>query len=174
MSRREVRTHAGDSVQVRPARAEDVPVMLRMMRTLAGGEDSLGQLHADEATLRRDGFAPQPRFHTLLAECEGAVVGYLTYTVGYSIWAAGTVMLMDDLFVVDTHRNLGIGRHLMDRLDAIRTEQGHALIRWTVEHDNTQAIRFYQSLGADVRIKGVCTWRTRNWAKAASSRHPPE
>jgi ribosomal protein S18 acetylase RimI-like enzyme len=31
-------------------------------------------------------------------------------------------------------------------------------LKWEVEEDNISAIRFYERLGAEVNIKGVCRW----------------
>lgn len=144
--------------RVRPATAGDVPALLAMMRELAALEGASAHLLADAATLLRDGFGPEPRFHALLAEVDDRAVGYLSYTTGYSIWAATTLVAMDDLYVAERHRGSGIGQRLMDALAALATRQGHGLARWTVESDNAGAIRFYERLGARVRHKGVCTW----------------
>ncbi|HZH43336.1 MAG TPA: GNAT family N-acetyltransferase [Lysobacter sp.] len=146
------------TVRIRRAVPQDVPRLLALMRALATYEDCAAALNADEASLSRDGFGAVPRYAALLAEVDADVAGYVTYTTGYSIWAARTTLLVDDVFVADGYRGLGIGRELMAAVGRICVEDGHAFARWTVEVDNAAAIAFYERLGARVSAKGLCTW----------------
>lgn len=145
-------------VVVRPAGTPDIPALLRLMRALAALEGHEAAMRADEATLRRDGFGPQPRYAAWLAEVDGRPVGFVSRTVGYSIWAGRSVLAVDDLYVDDAARGLGIGRRLMQAVADECLLDGHAFVRWTVELGNANAIRFYERLGATLAAKGVCTW----------------
>lgn len=148
-------------LRVRPAGTGDGQKLLALMQELSRYEGADGAMHASLASFERDGFGARPRFHAMLAELGGETLGYVTYTIGYSIWAAGSVVLVDDLFVVSHQRGTGVGRRLMQAVGAVCRQDGHALVRWTVETDNRSAIRFYEGLGARVRAKGVCTWIPR-------------
>lgn len=152
------RGHMQAALRVRPARLEDAPALHSMMRALAGHEGSGAALRIDLPTLRRDGFGPSPRFHALLAEVAGVAVGYVSYTIGYSVWAGTTIIAVDDLYVDAAHRSCGAGRRLMEQVRAICIRDGHGFVRWTVELDNPRAIAFYERLGARLHGKGVCTW----------------
>ena len=145
-------------VVIRRAGETDIPSLLRLMRALAAFEDSSAALRTNEAILRRDGFGPDPRFGAWLAEIDGRAVGFVSRTVGYSIWAGRSVLALDDLYVDDAARGLGIGRRLMQAMADECLRDGHAFVRWTVELDNANAIRFYERLGATLTTKGVCTW----------------
>jgi GNAT superfamily N-acetyltransferase len=152
------RDDARSAVRVRPARSGDAPVLLSMMQALAALEDAGAALRIDLPTLRGDGFGPSPRFHALLAEVAGVTVGYVSYSLQYSIWAGCTILAVDDLYVDQAHRSRGAGRRLMEEVRAICIRDGHAFVRWTVELDNPRAIAFYERLGARLHGKGVCTW----------------
>jgi len=46
----------------------------------------------------------------------------------------------------------------MQRVKDICKEKDINLIRWEVEKDNEKAIEFYNSLGAEISMKGVFRW----------------
>lgn len=146
------------ALRIRPAQAQDAPALLAMMRALATHEGSAHQLHTDAERLQRDGFGVQPCFGAFLAELDGAAVGFVSYTVNYSIWAGGDVIAIDDLYVDSTVRSNGIGAQLMQAVAAKCRRDGGAHVRWTVELSNRRGIAFYERLGATVRAKGLCIW----------------
>jgi len=146
------------TLEIRPARAEDAPALHALMRALARHEGADAALRIDLPALRRDGFGPQPRFHALLAEVAGSVVGYVSYAIVYSIWAGSTIIAIDDLYVEPNHRSCGAGQRLMEEVRATCIRDGHGYVRWTVERDNPRAIAFYERLGAKLQNKGVFAW----------------
>lgn len=148
-------------VRTRWAGAGDVPRLLAMMRTLAAFEGAQAAFRISQEAMLRDGFGTSPRFRALLAEEAGGVAGYVTCTTGYSIWAGGTTLLVDDVFVAAQARGTGVGRALMDAIGQACIDEGHAFVRWTVELDNTRAMGFYEHLGARLQQKGLCTWVPR-------------
>lgn len=156
------RADARQTAHIRAAEARDVPALLAMMRALATHEGSAQHLRTDAERLHRDGFGPRPRFGAFLAEIDGAAVGFVSYAVNYSIWAAGDVVAIDDLYVDPTVRSSGIGAQLMQAVAAKGRQGGCAHLRWTVELSNSRGLAFYERLGATVRAKGLCIWRPQS------------
>lgn len=150
--------HAPAVLKIRPAQRVDAPVLHSLIKALARHEGAAMALRTDLATLLHDGFGPHPIFHALLAEVGGSAVGYVSYTMDYSVWAGSTFVAIDDLYVEPAYRSCGAGRRLMEEVRATCVRDGHAFVRWTVELDNPRAIAFYDRLGAGLRAKGVCTW----------------
>ena len=146
-------------IDIRPAEARDVPQLFASMRALAAEEGASGALEADEPSLLRDGFGPAPRWRAFVAVDGPEVVGYVTFTVGYSIWAGRGTLLVDDVFVAPGHRGKAVGRHLMEAVGRTCNDEGHAFVRWTVEPGNARAIRFYDRMGANIAPKGLYTYR---------------
>jgi GNAT superfamily N-acetyltransferase len=62
----------------------------------------------------------------------------------FSSWARTSGIWLEDLYVVEAHRRLGVARELMDHLRA----QTDGRIEWDVTVGNATAERFYSSLGA--------------------------
>jgi GNAT superfamily N-acetyltransferase len=90
------------------------------------------------------------------------MVGFALYFFGYSTWEGRPVLYLEDLFVKQEQRGLGLGRRLMRAL-ATRAKEAHCTrFEWRVLDWNAPAIRFYESLGAEllrdwrvVRIEGA-------------------
>ena len=97
---------------IRPARAADVPAMFALVKELALFEKAPEQVTNSEADMLRDGFGEQPVFRSLVAECEGQVVGLAIFFVKYSTWK-GKGLYLDDLIVTETYRGRGIGLALL-------------------------------------------------------------
>ena len=147
--------------RIRDAAASDVPVILRLIRGLAEYERAPDAVTATEEDLLRDGFGDPPRFHVALAEWEGAAVGFAFYFFTYSTWEGRPALYLEDLFVEPAFRGWGIGKALLVHLARIAVEKGCGRYQWQVLDWNEPAIRFYESMGAQVlrewltvRVKG--------------------
>ena len=111
-----------------------------------------------KAELEQAGFSDNPSFGALLAEVDGEIAGYCSYTWNYSIWLGATNMNIDDVFVWDKFRGQKVGEALMHKAKDVCIKIGASRIRWEVEKDNLRAIKFYQNLGAQLDIKGLFRW----------------
>ena len=145
-------------ITIRKAGSADVAAFLGLVRKLAAYECFEAYVHTTEAVLLRDGFGEQPRFAVFLAVYCGQPVGFVSFTVNYSIWYGKHFAQIDDVFVDEAMRGAGLGTALMKCVAAECTANDFAFARWTVETGNTRAITFYQGIGADVRERGVCSW----------------
>jgi GNAT superfamily N-acetyltransferase len=135
-------------VQIRPATPDDIPEMLALIRELAEYEREPQAAVATAADLMRDGFTEPQRFHCLMAEFQGAVVGFALYFHNYSTWRGHAGIYLEDLFVRPAHRGNGVGKSLLAAVAAIAVEEGCPRLEWAVLDWNQPAIDFYNSLGA--------------------------
>jgi GNAT superfamily N-acetyltransferase len=136
--------------RIRDAAASDVPVILRLIRALAEYERAPDAVTATEEDLLRDGFGEQPMFRVVLAEWDGAAVGYAFYFFTYSTWEGRPALYLEDLFVAPEFRGWGIGKALLVHLARIAVEKGCGRYQWQVLDWNEPAIRFYESMGGQV------------------------
>jgi GNAT superfamily N-acetyltransferase len=136
---------------IRAATPNDVPTILALVRELATYERAPDAVVATEADFLRNGFGERPFFRTLLAESDGAVVGFALYFFGYSTWSGAPVLYLEDLFVPPVHRKQRVGLSLMRALAREATTTGCKRFVWQVLDWNEPAIRFYESLGATVQ-----------------------
>jgi GNAT superfamily N-acetyltransferase len=127
---------------LRPATADDVPVILSLIRALAAYEREPGAVRATEEDLRRDGFGPRPLFEVTLAEWDGAPVGFAFWFLVYSTWRGRPALHLEDLFVQPEARGRGIGKALMQHLARTAVDRGCARFVWSVLYWNAPSIAF--------------------------------
>ncbi len=130
---------------IRMARAEDSATILNLIRALAEFENLLDAVRATEADIRRDGFGPDRRFECLLAEVDGEAVGFALFFPSYSTFEGRAGLYLEDLYVAESARGLGVGRAIMAHLARLAGERGYPRLDLSVLHWNP-ARAFYERL----------------------------
>jgi GNAT superfamily N-acetyltransferase len=143
------------SVVVRQARRTDAPAILELVRALADFEALPGPDDAAGARFLEHGFGSQPRFESLVAELDGAIVAYAIFLTTYSTFRMQPTLFLEDVFVHPRVRRRGIGTAIMQRLRALAVERGCGRLEWMVLDWNAGAQVFYERLGA----KQLGEWR---------------
>jgi GNAT superfamily N-acetyltransferase len=139
-----------ENIIIRPAKPADLDDIIRLISLLAEFDNSLSHLQIDREGLKAALFAEHPKTNALLAEYEGAVVGISTYYFTYSTFICKPGIWLDDLFIVDGYRKLGIGKALLDELQSIARKNHCGRIDWLVAASNKNGIEFYEKMGATV------------------------
>jgi GNAT superfamily N-acetyltransferase len=134
-------------IRIRPAVPTDAATIVAMVRELAVFErEPLSSVEASEADYLRDCFAPSPRCEVLLGEVGGAPQGFLLFFHNYSTWLGRAGIYVEDLYVRDAARGLGLGRRLMAAIARLAVERRCRRLDVSVLHWNP-ARRFYEQLG---------------------------
>ncbi len=134
------------TIAIRNAGPADAATIVRLIRELAVFENLLEQVRISEADVLRDGFGARPCFECLLAEAGGDAVGFAIHRPNYSTFEGRPGLFVEDLFVAEQARKLGVGRMLMARLAAIARERGCSHMNLAVLHWNP-AREFYDRIG---------------------------
>jgi GNAT superfamily N-acetyltransferase len=134
------------SITVRSATADDVPLLLRLIRELAAFEKAPDSVVATEADLLRHGFGAERSFEAILAFLDGEPAGCALFHTRFSTWLGRPGLYLEDLYVTEPARGHGVGRRLMARLAAIAIERGWGRIDFHVL-DWNPAREFYHRLG---------------------------
>lgn len=92
----------------------------------------------------RELVSDSPYAKALIALSGGKPAGYILLALTWSQEAGGKVVWIDEIYVRQEARGLGIGSALMN--DAVKNFPA-ARVRLEVEHDNTAARRLYERLG---------------------------
>lgn len=142
-------------VSVRAAEPTDVPLLLALIRALAVYEKLEHEVVATEADLHRHLFGARPYAEALIAECDGEAAGFALYFHNYSTFLGQPGLYLEDLFVQSAWRGKGIGKRLLAELARIGVARGCGRFEWTVLDWNEPAIRFYQSLGAEMKREWI-------------------
>ena len=133
---------------IRPARVEDVPIILELIRDLATYERAPDEVVATEEQLVDVLFGERPVAEVLLAFEAESPVGFAVYFYNFSTWLGRPGLYLEDLFVKPEKRGKGYGRALLVELAKIARDRGCGRMEWAVLDWNEPAIKFYRALGA--------------------------
>ncbi len=111
-------------ITIRPAREDEVPLVLQFVRELAEYERLSHEVVATEEGLRRDLFGPRPYAEVVFACLEGEPVGFALFFHNYSTFLGQPGIYLEDLFVRPAVRGKGVGQALLTWLaaEAVRRE----------------------------------------------------
>ena len=137
------------ALQIRPARAGDVPLILSLIRALGDFEKLSHEVVATEEGLRATLFSERPVADVLIAEWEGRGVGFALFFYSYSTFLAKPGIYLEDLFVIPEFRSKGIGKALLRKIAGIAEERGYGRVEWSCLDWNERALKFYRGLGAE-------------------------
>ena len=141
-------------ITIRPAREDEVPLVLQFVRELAEYEHLLHEAVASEERVRRDLFGPRPYAEVIFACLDDEPVGFALFFHNYSTFVGNPVIYLEDLFVRPTVRGKGLGKALLKWLAAEAVRRDCGRLEWAVLDWNEPSIRFYKSLGA----KAMTEW----------------
>jgi GNAT superfamily N-acetyltransferase len=136
------------NIVIRPAKREDVPAILELIRALATYERAPNEVTATEEELVEVLFGKKPAAELLLVLEKDAAAGFAVFFYNFSTWLGRPGLYLEDLFVRPEHRGKGYGRSLLVELAKIARERGCGRMEWAVLDWNDPAIQFYRKLGA--------------------------
>jgi GNAT superfamily N-acetyltransferase len=140
---------AGTNFTIRPATEADVATILGFVRELAAYEKLTDEAQATEDMLARGLFGARPYAEALIAEADGAAVGFALFFHTFSTFVGRPGLYLEDIYVQPAHRRKGIGLGLLRELAKIALMRDCGRMEWAVLDWNEPAIRFYRTkLGA--------------------------
>lgn len=148
-------------IKTRNATKHDIDTLFDLILGIAKFHNQEAYVLTSKQEMLNSGFNGEPKFGVIIAEFNGQVAGYLSYTWNYSIWNGCEYMNLDDLFVREEFRGKKVGLQLMQHAKNVCNEKNINLIRWEVEKGNVKAIEFYNRLGAKITEKGIFKWNLK-------------
>ncbi len=150
------RATATDGLILREARPGDEALLLPLIHALAEYEKLTHEVKATPELLGEALFGPAPLAAALLAEIDGAAVGYAMWFRKFSSFAGRSALFLEDIYVDPAARGRGVGRAIFQHLARRALAEGCARMEWVVLDWNAPSIAFYRGLGA----KPVPGWTT--------------
>ncbi len=135
------------SFTIRPARPDEAGVILDLIMQLAVYERCERDVVADEATLSRSLFEERSA-EVVLAEEDGAVVGFALFFHNFSTFVGRKGMYLEDLFVIPEKRGLGYGKALLKYVAKLAVERNCGRMEWICLDWNEPSLKIYRSIGA--------------------------
>ena len=78
---------------------------------------------------------------------DSEIIGFANLMIIFSVWASGTGIIIDDLYIEEKYRGLGYGRETMKLIESYAIDKGHRRLQFLSEETNEEAYNFYTHLG---------------------------
>jgi GNAT superfamily N-acetyltransferase len=135
-------------IKIQKAARKDKDNILMLIDELAKFEKLSPPDKKAKKRLIKDAFGKNPAFKVLLAKVKDEAIGYAFYFYTYSSFLAKKTLYLEDIFISEKFRKLGAGKLLMDELVRLSKKNKCGRMEWCVLDWNTNAINFYEKLGA--------------------------
>jgi ribosomal protein S18 acetylase RimI-like enzyme len=133
--------------RVERATERDLPLILRLIRSLAEYEKLAHAVAATEDTLRDSLFVKRAA-EVLIGYAGDEPAGFAVFFHTFSTFLGVPGMYLEDIFVEPRFRRQGLGEALLTHLAKLAAERGCGRVEWSVLTWNELAIGFYEKLGA--------------------------
>jgi len=131
------------NVTIKPAVREDTKTILDLIKGIAEYEKLSNQVVADEALLEQQLF-DEKNAYVLLAYVDDMAIGFALYFYNFSTFKGKKGLYLEDLFIRQEYRKMGIGEKLFDELKQIAKTNNCGRMEWVCLDWNEPAKTFYR------------------------------
>ncbi len=134
-------------VELVDAEPKDIPDILQLIYEIASYEKLTHEVTATLESLHESLFV-RKRAHVILAKYQEKTIGYMLYFFNYSTFVGKENLYLEDLFVLEQYRHMGIGKALFKALAKVAVLHDCKRIDWVCLNWNESSLKFYQSIHA--------------------------
>ena len=160
----------GEKITVRQADLADPEQAAALVEMLdAYMRDPMEGGSAPSERVKRElipGLRAHPACYVFLALCGEKAVGFTICFLGFSTFNARPLINIHDIFVQASARGTGIGKLLLDRIEAQARSMNGCAITLEVREDNHRARRLYRKFGFEPAQVGAQRVPMEFWRKA--------
>lgn len=139
-----------ETIAYRPATPNDLEALLPLMRGYCRDDgQTFDAVRARNAASRL--LSESQWGCVLLAERNGAAIGYTALCIGFSIEMGGNDAFVDELYVEPAYRGQGIGRRLLAAVESIARDRGVCALHLEVDREKSETQNLYVGIGFDRR-----------------------
>ena len=133
---------------IRAVKAEDINSIIELTGEIARHEQASFDPIGKAEKLSKYLFSDAPRIYCLVAENEKSIIGYITYSIEFSVFQADNYLRINTFDVKEPFRGQGVGCAIIAEIKREAKRLGCDCIRFFTPAFNIDAINFYKSLGA--------------------------
>jgi len=139
------------NIFIREARESDLPTIVKLAVELIESMESKEDIDLHRILGNCQNLLKDTNSHILVAEVDGAIVGFINFTTRRTLLHAGFSGLIDELAVNKNYRGREIGKQLVYAAIEKCKHLGCCEVEVSTEVTNTTARRFYKSCGFEER-----------------------
>ena len=132
-------TQSTPSVSIRPACQSDIDTVYKFLCDL---EKTVLNVTSFQDIFQQN--LTNPMVHYYVAEWSGVVIGFVSCHVQYLLHHTGKVGEIQELYILPSYRNQGIGYQLMAALDSLAVLEKFINLEVTTNQTRTDTVRFYE------------------------------
>jgi ribosomal protein S18 acetylase RimI-like enzyme len=139
-----------DGILIRPILEKDLFAIVNLLRQLTDHAHSTFEMDIDHVRLVYSKMINSPQSYKNLVACKNeVVVGFISVVYYLSFFHQGGTALINELIVAADHRNLGIGKALVQHSISTARQDGMDEIEVGTERGNKPAAAFYRNARFD-------------------------
>lgn len=142
---------------IRPVEEKDVSKVLELIKALARYEKMEDQVKNTKEALF-DHLFVKKSIHAYVAVQDDDIIGFALYFYTYSTFVGKQGIYLEDVYVKEPYRHLGVGTMFFKRLAKQAIDLDLERFEWTCLVWNTPALDFYAKIGAK-QMNGWITHR---------------
>jgi diamine N-acetyltransferase len=139
--------NSGAEVEIKEARAEDLPALRRMMRSLAEHPPAIRFDEGDVQAALELFLAHVELGQAWLVWLREKPVGYVILTLGYSFEFRGRDAFIDELYIEPQFRRMGLGRRAVEFVEQKARALKVNALHLEVDRGNDPAVELYRRAG---------------------------
>jgi ribosomal protein S18 acetylase RimI-like enzyme len=149
--------NSGIAVEIREVRAQDLPALLHMMRSLAEHPPAT-PFDSGEVCAALETFLARAELGQAWLLCLGErPAGYVILTLGYSFEFRGRDAFIDELYIEPEFRRMGLGRRAMEFVEEKARALNVNALHLEVDRGNDPAVELYRRTGYADRGRHLMT-----------------
>lgn len=133
---------------IRSATEADAPKVAALVNAINSLAGTPPRMPMTAEIVRRDLLGANAKAMLLVAEIDGAVIGFATAGAIYDAGRMADAVMLLDLYVEPAYRRRGAAHALMAALAAEATRRGAGCLWWGVDEGDDEATAFYRAIGA--------------------------
>lgn len=137
-----------DLFEIKPAKMDDVPLILSFIKELAEYEKLLHEVVATEEILHETLFGENAHAEVIIGYLNQEPVSFALYFHNFSTFLGRPGIYLEDLYVKPKARGKGIGQNILGYLAQLAKSRKCGRLEWWVLDWNETAIGFYKRIGA--------------------------
>jgi len=145
-----------NEIEIKIAVKNDAPIILEFIKKLAEYEKLTHEVTATVDSLEKSIFENHEA-EAIIAYDKNEPVGFAIYFHNFSTFLGKKGLYLEDLFVIPEHRGRGIGKKMLRYLSRIALERDCGRFEWSVLDWNEPALKFYESIGAELKKEWIIT-----------------
>lgn len=138
-----------DPFTINEVTAETFHDFLYLINQLAEYEKLQPPDEQAQQRLRLDCLSDKPKYKAYIGKSGDKPVAYIIYFFTYSSFLALPTLYLEDIFVLQSYRQKGVGEKMFNYIKQVAKQEGCGRIEFTVLKWNTSAQQFYKKNGAE-------------------------